>query len=1598
MSQLVGVANGYYITLPKLDNAESYVDELSKVLSEKHGFEIAVLPSLERESLLEVIDDKLAENALAGGVLMLVWVGHGELGVDHTLRLLGHTAKKDVQVATGANLGEWAARSGARQVLLVIDTCHSGGGVLDAVRLSEAVDAGKLQPGTAWFGVLAASLADEPALSGALVRKLVHVLREGPKNSDFRWDKSRPFIRGDDLIQAVVADCSDLRQQPVPISSGRAWDFVRNPHFQAGIPDQPVEHLLQAARGTHGEHNFFTGREAPLSKIVDWMRAGKSGMFVLTGSPGCGKSAIAGRIASLSSLAERTRILARGDVAGSVDPGEGSVDAQMHARGLTLDMASEILAVQIGQEASGGQYAVLAEARRRRKTGDPMVFIIDGLDEARAYSHDIATALLAPLSQDALVLVATRNLTSATGSLIQDLGPGAHILDLDADAESTQRDVCEYVKRRLAGVSKRMDPGAVASQFRQNNSGITPFLLARLVTSQLREQPIDTSVSDWEMLLASSVESALERDLQRTILSIGGRPHPTAARELMHALALAYGAGFPADDVWPKVASAISPTSTVYSRDDVFALLDMMSRQLIASSEGSQPVYRIAHQWLVDYLNAGQRAPELREAVAKVIFELYTELLDAGFVPQTHTYLWRYAWRHFADGEAAGMDYLHRLVVRDRAAFLPNLAMALEHCSIEAINRGVVDEAVTLIEECVGIRRELNEPLLLALSLFRLAIIKITANDEEGADAASTEAIGLARESAESPVRRSVLAAALTAGALAQIRDGNSRAGRLLAEEAVAMKETLGAGDEDDSFDAAWVYYVAGMAASASCDLDAAARHFTQSIQFLESKPQDAKNIELRISVLASLAFEELQQALANAGQNNKWITAPSGELLIREYRENGPRHSPADVDLAKGLVAAVKGRLLDMIQGRSESDSQELPELVEAAIALTQPFTTGVKDAAAIKAAALDMRATLNSETAPEDAARDRAESERILRMLAGDSIPATLMLGEILSTRIPAEFQVALSQGLDCSSLLERQAEAVALLRRSQIASSKQLLANALFNLTVMAQLSGVSIQQQVFLRAETIAIWRELASSGPDAAFRLTALLADQAAQLVEFSPAEAADLARETIGHAASLGPTGEFPGAQAMMSLAASQRITGGDPTETQLLLNEAIDKLTPQPSSAPRDGALAMAKATLALLEMEAGELPQALIHASEGVKLIENSKMVPGNQVGYKFVYVILGSAQRLNGQIEAGNRIIHNALDDLRKDILAGRAGLNHLAKALNTAGANDLWEEALKALEHEPEVRRALSLMRVRPRAEIREAVHDLLATLLSAAGEEVHLIHSIARFQRSLATREFDEEWSQQAGEIPAWLILTTAQESRIIAWCNAPNLQSSRDYLLAHPELLRPETNVVIDEMELEGAATKKFALQRDILATASTKGIEAAYAPYLASADLEAWIDSKDAEQYLEEHPELMRPEIADLLGEKAQGGELFAEALAAILELAKRGERKLACQGLTEPDSLVLHFRPALESGDVKRLAALAAIVRGNTDSGTVRRHAAVMLAIARVLDGQSSDEPMQAALEGCAAEDREAFAVMVGEAIAKFPRSGTDLARLLH
>jgi hypothetical protein len=150
------------------------------------------------------------------------------------------------------------------------------------------------------------------ARDGAFGELLGRLLIEGPRDADMRrrWSRHNRLITGDDLGAALIEDWADENQRPDFVSRGRRWFMLPNPLWEPDAPEQVVEHLLLAARGGDvDQRSWFTGRVAEVNQVVSWVVEGTAGVRVVTGSSGTGKSAIVGRVVSLSNPTQRARLL-----------------------------------------------------------------------------------------------------------------------------------------------------------------------------------------------------------------------------------------------------------------------------------------------------------------------------------------------------------------------------------------------------------------------------------------------------------------------------------------------------------------------------------------------------------------------------------------------------------------------------------------------------------------------------------------------------------------------------------------------------------------------------------------------------------------------------------------------------------------------------------------------------------------------------------------------------------------------------------------------------------------------------------------------------------------------------------------------------------------------------------------------------------------------------------------------------------------------------------------------------------------------------------------------------------------------------------------
>jgi hypothetical protein len=511
--------------------------------------------------------------------LVLLWAGHG-VAKGEALWL---RTKRGEILAT--EVITRCVESGASQLLLLIDCCHAGQAMADVHRAAKALLT-EFPPKSdrVWLGIIVSCRAGETARDGAFGHLLQRLLTEGPRSVEMRrrWSRHNRLIFGDDLGAALIEEWDDPDQQPMYLADGRRWFMVPNPLWDPDAPDEVVAHLLDAARGGgDADRSLFSGRLVEVDTVVEWVVVRRPGIRVVTGSAGTGKTAIVGRVVSLSNPKEREGILREGALRHR-DPGERSVDAHVHARGLTADGAANLLDGQLSRRTAdqndGGPTLLPAEAgprnaheligalQRAQQSGARVpVIVIDGVDEARDSAFGIAENLLAPLGAYSTLIVSTRDLARerAPYRLLDVLGATA-TLDLNAPAQqASQREaIMEFATRELGGRNASMEAKLNGEVLSDRVGDRDSFLRVRIAVGQLLKAPIDTSLPNWQEHLLQSVGQAFETDIARIAAapeaSIPEEPDlARLARTLLVALTWALGAGFPEDE-WIAVASSLA--------------------------------------------------------------------------------------------------------------------------------------------------------------------------------------------------------------------------------------------------------------------------------------------------------------------------------------------------------------------------------------------------------------------------------------------------------------------------------------------------------------------------------------------------------------------------------------------------------------------------------------------------------------------------------------------------------------------------------------------------------------------------------------------------------------------------------------------------------------------------------------------------------------------------------------------------------------------------------------------------------------------------------------------------------------------------------
>jgi restriction system protein len=446
---------------------------------------------------------------------VVYWVGHAARQ-ERELRLIARdtgASARAFDTVRAISIIESALNAGVRQLMLIFDTRVDGASA-EPILSAQLGDLASSLDSDCWIGVLATSQSYEGSVR-RLADAVLKLLREGPSSDRAHWSAHNEAVRGIDFLDALRQECSIGPQQTWLATFGQSTPVLPNLCYAPGARDRPAESLILAGRGVvPGEDGwYFTGRRRILAEIVEWLRAAHPGQFVVTGPAGAGKSALLGRIASLSDPAERAVLAAHGALeAGDIDPGEGAVDAVLYAHGHSHDSLVTELARRLGAGSVVSLHGVLGHIV---ESGRHPVVLVDALDEVEDVDLlGLIRDLLIPLSSQALVLIGTRARYVAGGRTLVDLlGEHGVVVDL-ADVPDTEKDIAHYVARRLEGTGNVAIPqiaAAVAHRAVQDGG----FLYARLVTSRLRTHPVDTSLDGWQEQISERIIAGFNRDLGR---------------------------------------------------------------------------------------------------------------------------------------------------------------------------------------------------------------------------------------------------------------------------------------------------------------------------------------------------------------------------------------------------------------------------------------------------------------------------------------------------------------------------------------------------------------------------------------------------------------------------------------------------------------------------------------------------------------------------------------------------------------------------------------------------------------------------------------------------------------------------------------------------------------------------------------------------------------------------------------------------------------------------------------------------------------------------------------------------------------------------
>ena len=594
-----------------------------------------------------------------GRPLLLYWTGHGVLHREQLLLVCRDSPREPgaetAAVVRADMLGALLAAKRVGQIIVFVDTYRDGGGIDELIRgyrdkrntLPTAV-AKQMS-----LAVLGTAQRDEQVAQGAFADALIRFV-DGPHAGSAELERSRRLTvdQLSEALQQILDDTTERRQTLERLSSGVGEPTLDNPYYKPHLPDFPTqlragrhpiidgelsEHFMLKFRGIEvlGDRGwYFSGRRRTLEEITAWLGRPQHGLFVLTGPPGCGKSAVLGRLAVLSDPRSRRLAEEAGALARPTEAGRGPLDVGLHIRGLTLAECVAGIAAGLGVRAEDARELCQAVAARSSALHRQLVVMVDALDEAKPADRlAIAADLLRPLAEigHAKVLVGVRAEAQPDGSGVASavavLERGAdRVWRLERDDPDSESDIAAYIRYRLmdhadSPYARLRQPDAAQQAGRvlaRRADGI--FLLARAFCQVLEHQQEipDLATAGSQELFSRDVNRVFAADLARFGSEEG------LVRDVLVPLAWAEGKGLPAQ-LWAALVGRMRADGPALPGEGMRALIEKASAYLIESSEDEQPVYRLYAEQFARFLRSGADAVAAQGAMTETLLESFQE-------------------------------------------------------------------------------------------------------------------------------------------------------------------------------------------------------------------------------------------------------------------------------------------------------------------------------------------------------------------------------------------------------------------------------------------------------------------------------------------------------------------------------------------------------------------------------------------------------------------------------------------------------------------------------------------------------------------------------------------------------------------------------------------------------------------------------------------------------------------------------------------------------------------------------------------------------------------------------------------------------------